>query len=115
MTALLAAALSGIMVYLSQGYGDVWVLVWFAPGDGAPVAPRSEIALYVCAALLFTGMIIGAGTDNPDIADLFFPLLIWAAVRYGVRGTVSTLLGVMAIAVTATVDIAGNRWDLLGD
>ncbi|HEY1892177.1 MAG TPA: hypothetical protein VGG63_17405 [Steroidobacteraceae bacterium] len=31
MTALLAAALSGIMVYLSQGYGDVWVLVWFAP------------------------------------------------------------------------------------
>src|SRR5436190_7431343 len=79
------------------------LLVWFAPGDGAPAAPRSEIALYVVAALLFTGMIIGAGTDNPDISDLFFPLLIWAAVRYGVRGTVSTLLGVMAIAVTATV------------
>src|SRR6185369_8756128 len=48
-------------------------------------------------------MIIGAGTANHDISDLFFPLLIWAAVRYGVRGTVSTLLGVMAIAVTATV------------
>jgi apolipoprotein N-acyltransferase len=28
---LLTAALSGIMFYLSQGYGDVWVLVWFAP------------------------------------------------------------------------------------
>jgi apolipoprotein N-acyltransferase len=28
---LLAAALSGIMFYLSQGYGDVWSLVWFAP------------------------------------------------------------------------------------
>ena len=31
MIAFLAAALSGIMFYLSQGYGDVWVLVWFAP------------------------------------------------------------------------------------
>ena len=31
MSAILAAALSGIMFYLSQGYGDVWVLVWFAP------------------------------------------------------------------------------------
>jgi PAS domain S-box-containing protein len=79
------------------------LLVWLAPGDGGPAAPRSEIALYVVAALLFTGMIIGAGTQNPDISDLFFPLLIWSAVRYGVRGTVSTQLGVMAIAVTATV------------
>jgi apolipoprotein N-acyltransferase len=31
MIALLAAALSGIMIYLSQGYGDVWALAWFAP------------------------------------------------------------------------------------
>jgi PAS domain S-box-containing protein len=78
------------------------LLVWFAPADGAPAAPRSEIALYAVAALLFNGLILGAGTENPDLADLYFPLLIWAAVRYGVRGTVSTLLGVMAIAVTAT-------------
>ena len=79
------------------------LLVWFAAADATPVAPRSEIALYVVAALLFNGLILGAGTANPDIADLYFPLLIWAAVRYGVRGTVTTLLGVMAIAVTATV------------
>jgi PAS domain S-box-containing protein len=80
------------------------LLVWFAPReDAAAVVPRAEIVLYAIAALLFSGMIIGAGTGNSDLADLFFPLLIWAAVRYGVRGTVSTLLGVMVIAVTATV------------
>ena len=78
------------------------LLVWFAPADPAPTVRRSEIALYIVAALLFNGLILGAGTGNPDIADLYFPLLIWAAVRYGVRGTVTTLLGVMAIAVTAT-------------
>lgn len=31
MTVLLAAALSGAMFYLSQGFDNVWVLVWFAP------------------------------------------------------------------------------------
>ncbi len=58
--------------------------------------------LYAFAALLSTALIVAAGTANHDFADLFFPMLIWAAVRYGVRGTVSTLLGVMAVAVTAT-------------
>lgn len=31
MTAVLAALLSGIMFYLSQGFDNVWVLAWFAP------------------------------------------------------------------------------------
>ena len=31
MIALLAALLSGIMFYLSQGFDDVWALAWFAP------------------------------------------------------------------------------------
>jgi apolipoprotein N-acyltransferase len=31
MIAVLAAALSGIMFYLSQGFDNVWALVWFAP------------------------------------------------------------------------------------
>ena len=31
MITLLAAALSGIMFYLSQGFDSVWALVWFAP------------------------------------------------------------------------------------
>jgi apolipoprotein N-acyltransferase len=31
MIAVLAAAASGIMFYLSQGFGNVWMLVWFAP------------------------------------------------------------------------------------
>jgi len=31
MITLLAAALSGLMFYLAQGFNDVWVLVWFAP------------------------------------------------------------------------------------
>jgi len=31
MITLLAAALSGLMFYLAQGFNDVWVLIWFAP------------------------------------------------------------------------------------
>lgn len=31
MTALLVAVLSGIMLYLSQGFDNVWVLAWIAP------------------------------------------------------------------------------------
>jgi PAS domain S-box-containing protein len=78
------------------------LLVWFAPADEASTPPRFEVALFALAALLFNALILGTGTAHQDTADLYFPLLIWAAVRYGVRGTVSTLLGVMALAVTAT-------------
>ena len=31
MIALLAAVLSGVMFYLSQGFDNVWILTWFAP------------------------------------------------------------------------------------
>ena len=31
MISVLAAVLSGIMFYLSQGFDNVWVLAWFAP------------------------------------------------------------------------------------
>lgn len=31
MMAVLAAVLSGVMFYLSQGYDNVWALIWFAP------------------------------------------------------------------------------------
>ncbi len=31
MIAVLAAALSGVMFYLSQGFDNIWVLIWFAP------------------------------------------------------------------------------------
>jgi len=31
MITLLAAVLSGVMFYLSQGFDDVWVLAWLAP------------------------------------------------------------------------------------
>jgi PAS domain S-box-containing protein len=78
------------------------LLVWFAPAEPTPTPPRTEVALTALAAILFNALILGVGTANRDTADLYFPLLIWAAVRYGVRGTVSTILFVMAVTVTAT-------------
>lgn len=80
MIAFLAAALSGIMFYLSQGYGDVWVLVWFAPVPllwlaygNAPT--RRVMAASAMAILAGTGYIL----QSPYL-HLIPPLVIVASV-----------------------------------
>ena len=54
MTALLAALVSGIMFYLSQGLADVWALAWFAPAPLLWLAygdtPRWQVLLASLAA-----------------------------------------------------------------
>jgi apolipoprotein N-acyltransferase len=54
MTALLAALVSGIMFYLSQGLADVWTLAWFAPAPLLWLAygdtPRWQVLLASLAA-----------------------------------------------------------------
>ncbi len=79
------------------------LLVWFGPTTPIPRPRRAEVALFFVAAVVLNALAMGLGASSDANAYLYFPLLIWAAVRYGVRGTVATLLGVLAIASTATV------------
>jgi signal transduction histidine kinase len=53
--------------------------------------------------MLIFGALLGSGTRMFAQAYMFFPLLIWAALRFGQRGAVSTafVLSVIAVAGTA--------------
>lgn len=101
--------------WLGDLIGDLLVapilLVW-ASGSrrlGEPKRLLEALALgvsVIAASLLIFGGPAGSPTATGKFAQayMFFPLLIWAALRFGQRGAVSTafIVSVVAIAGTAT-------------
>jgi len=95
--------------WIGDALGDLVVapliLVWATkPPDGLASAGRLERAVL---ALAFVGMgflIFGRGASTPLIgqAYFFFPLLIWAALRFGQRGAISATFVCSIIAITGT-------------
>jgi signal transduction histidine kinase len=108
-----------------QKLGETWVTWWVGDAIGALlVAPtilvwssgrrwRFSPSRLVEAALLalgviVTSLIIFVAPITPDGGPLgkayvFFPLLMWAAIRFGQRGAVTATVVVSAIAVAGTV------------
>ena len=85
------------------------LLVW-AGGSRRRLEPKRRleaialgIAVVAASLLIFAGS-AGTGTATGKFAQayLFFPLLIWAAVRFGQRGAVSTAFVVSVIAIWGT-------------
>ena len=97
--------------WLGDLIGDLLVapvlLVWATPprrrGSPRRLLEASALGVSVIAAsILVFGAPPGRGTGMFAQAYMFFPLLIWAALRFGQRGAVSTAFIVSVIAVAGT-------------
>ena len=83
------------------------VLVWSGKPVGLPPPPRLIEASALALAVVLASILIFVFPDNPgsglfNQAYVFFPLLTWAAIRFGQHGAVSTTLLVSVIAVWGT-------------
>ena len=77
MIAVLAAMLSGIMLYLSQGFDNVWVLAWFAPAPLLWLAYGRTLTWQLLAA---TAVAVLAGTGGAYVLQSPYLHLIPPAV-----------------------------------
>ena len=100
-------------------YRSTWFLWWFGDAIGALTVapliltwashrnrhvPRARVVegAILLAALIVVGVIVFSG-DRWRFPYVIFPLLVWAAVRFDVRGAATANFVVPAIAVLATV------------
>jgi signal transduction histidine kinase len=78
------------------------ILVW----AGAAVRPASrrwmEAAALIVTVIVTGFLVFGTGPNAFDQAYLIFPVLVWAALRFGQRGAASAALAVSVIAVWGT-------------
>lgn len=99
--------------WLGDLIGDLLVapvlLVWAGNGRRLDYPDRRAEALALVIAVVAASLVIfggpaGAPTPTGRFAQayMFFPLLIWAALRFGQRGAVSTAFIVSVIAVWGT-------------
>jgi signal transduction histidine kinase len=95
--------------WIGDALGDLVVapllLVWASkPTDDLPSAGRVEGALLALALLGMGFLIFGRDGSAPIIAHpyFFFPLLIWAALRFGQRGSISATFVCSVIAIAGT-------------
>jgi PAS domain S-box-containing protein len=114
-TALLVA--EGLSV---DSYRSTWFLWWFGDAIGALIvapllltwlarprpdvrAPRLVEGLVLVVALVGVSLMVFSA-DRWEYPYVIFPLLVWAAVRFDLRGAATANFVVTAIAVWATVD-----------
>lgn len=81
------------------------VLTWATPEAALPSSrPRLELALLAVAGALTAGFVFL--TDRAGALRqpyLIFPVLVWAALRYGQRAAATATAGLSALAIAATV------------
>lgn len=129
MSTIVAASVGVTSLYLGgivswPQYAETWRAWWFGDliGDllvapvllvwargartlGPPKQTLEAAALgvsVIAASLIIFGALPGREMGNFAQAYVFFPLLIWATLRFGQRGAVSTAFIVSAIAVAGT-------------
>ena len=107
---------AGLKTWLAWWIGDMMgdvlvapvLLVWLCEKPRLPRGRRlgEAVALGV-ASVIIAGLVFGvvSPSDSPALAQayLLFPLLIWAALRFGQTGAVSAALLVSIVAVWGTV------------
>jgi len=83
------------------------LLVWIGPGAPLPRGRRLVEAVAVAAASLVVSAIVFGSAASPQPgaftqAFFLFPVLIWAALRFGPRGAASSAFLVSTVAIWAT-------------
>ena len=72
------------------------ILTWLDPGPGRPAPRRSEWAVFFSVAVVVAGLLLGRAIVAPHLlvplSFVVFPLLAWAAWRFGPPGTAAGLL-----------------------
>lgn len=84
------------------------ILVWAAPPRAALLTHRVPEAVILVLGLLVASVIVltlsvSWGGGPLSHAYVFFPLLMWAAIRFGQRGAVTATVLVSGIAIAGTV------------
>jgi signal transduction histidine kinase len=83
------------------------ILVWAAPPRTPPLTHRVGEAAILVLGLLVASLIVltlSVSWGSPlSHAYVFFPLLMWAAIRFGQRGAITATVLVSAIAIAGTV------------
>ena len=80
------------------------ILVWAVAPAVRPASRHWVETMALAMAVIVIGfMVFGTHADAFHQAYLIFPLLVWAALRYGQRGAASAALAVSVIAVWGTV------------
>jgi len=126
LAALLGASIYTLSVQTATSFWSFWAIWWLGDGMGVllitplllgwlrgPSRPGERrfpegVALLVLTLLLTTWVFSQGATENfPRRPFLLFPLPLWAAVRFGVRGTAGIGLLIAVIAITATLNGVG--------
>ena len=127
LAALLGASIYSLSVPTTTSFWDFWTIWWLGDGMGVllvtplvlgwtqgPSRPLEqgrplEAAALLALTLLFTIWIFSqVATDSfPRRPFLLFPLPLWAAVRFGLRGAATVVLLIAAIAITAALNDVG--------
>jgi signal transduction histidine kinase len=83
------------------------ILVWAKRPRVTPSPRRLVEAAILALGVMLAGLVVFIAPINRDgplgQAYVFFPLLMWAAIRFGQRGSVTATVVVSAIAVIVTV------------
>ena len=84
------------------------ILVWAAPPRTPLLTRRLGEAALMVLGLLVASLIVFGFSVSPSGSPLghayvFFPLLMWAAIRFGQRGAITATVLVSAIAIAGTV------------
>lgn len=127
LAALLGAAIYSLSVPTITSFWDFWTIWWLGDGMGVLLVtplvlgwlqgprrrlerrhPLEATALLALTLLLTIWVFSQVATDSfPRRPFLLFPLPLWAAVRFGVRGAATIVLLFAAIAITATLNDVG--------
>ncbi len=88
------------------------ILVWATPPSFPRLATRRAEAAELVAATLATGIVFFTGGHGRPMSGYplhyaVFPLVVWAALRFGQRGTASIAALVSTLAIAGTVSGSG--------
>lgn len=124
LAAVLGASIYSLSVPTTTSFWDFWTIWWMGDGMGVLLVtplvlgwlqgrsrpfeqrhPLEAAALLALTLLLTIWVFSQVATDSfPRRPFLLFPLSLWAAARFGVRGAASIALLIAAIAITATLN-----------
>ena len=127
LAALLGASIYSLSVPTTTSFWAFWAIWWLGDAMGVLLVtplllgwlqgtprprerghPLEATALLVLTLLLTIWVFSQGATDSfPRRPFLLFPLPLWAAVRFGVRGAASIVLLIAAITITATLNDVG--------